>query len=245
MPARSRMPVFATGLVAVLAPLLSLATPAQGAPVHPGSANAPRGTRSVIDSSTFAGYQASIHRASVTVSARFRLPALSCTSAYRAITPVAGVNIGVLYSAAFVFTACRHGAAEYFPAVVMNGNETDFRRTRLHRGNLIQVSTRVTPTRTTVSVTDLTTKVRKRLTGRPYSSPPINAYVGDGQAVVNGNELRVPDFGTLTFTKCFINGKRLARWHPGRYQRLRDRVQITTGRLRARGTAFSTRFRHS
>jgi hypothetical protein len=173
------------------------------------------------------------------------MPVLTCTSAYRGIAPVAGVNVGVLYSSAFLFTACRHGKAAYFAAVVINGNETNYPRTPFHAGNLIQVSTKVTLMRTTVSVTDLTTGVTKKRTG-PASSTPNSAYVGDGQLVANGRELRVPNFGTLTFSHSSINGKPLARWHPARYRRtLANIAQITAGSLTAGGTAFPTHFKHS
>jgi hypothetical protein len=75
---------------------------------------------------------------------------------------------------------------------------------------------------------------------------PNSAYVGDGQLVANGRELRVPSFGTLTFTHCSINGKPLARWHPARYRRtLGTIVQITAGSLTAGGTAFPAHFKHS
>ncbi len=196
----------------------------------------------------FAGYQATVAAGSATSSgAQYKLPALSCTSAYRGITPVAGVGVNgnTTYSSAFVFTGCHNGKAVYFPALVINGSETNYTTTTVHAGNVIKVSTKVTTKGTTVSVTDATTGVTKKLTGSGAS--PSVAYVGDSDWVVNGTILGVPSFGTLSFTSWSVDGKALARAHPARYQRVNSSnvVQITTGVLSSTGTAFLTHYKHS
>jgi hypothetical protein len=182
MPARFRMSAGTLGIVAWTAPMLSLATPAQaGDPGGPASAT--RLAQSVIDSTTFAGYQADFSPASATASARFRVPALSCTSAYRGTAPVAGVNVGVLYSSAFLFTACRHGKAKYFAAVVINGNETNYPRTPFHAGNLIQVSTKVTP-------------------GEPRSPSPTSRWASPRSAAGRPPRLRsAPTWATANWSR--------------------------------------------
>jgi len=201
----------------------------------------------VINSRVFAGYQASVAPGSATSSAaRFKVPRLSCTSAYRAITPVAGVAVNNFrsFSSAFVFTGCFHGRAVFFPALVINGNEVNY-ATSFRAGNVIKVSTKVTTRGTTVQVTDVTTGVTKRRTGPGARSSA--AYVGDSYWLANPATLvGVPSFDTLTFTSCLVDGRALARSHPARIQRVNSRnvLQIATGALSPGGTAFATHYRH-
>ena len=92
---------------------------------------------------------------------------------------------------------------------------------------------------------DITTRVTKKRTG-PGAYASI-AFIGDSTWVTRTEiVLGVPNFGTLTFTHCSVNGKALAHWHPGRYRRMvLDTVQIATGKLTSQGTAFATHFKHS
>jgi hypothetical protein len=253
MLARFRTPALGITIgAAVMAPVLGLAVPAQAAATgHGGSgpAGAHARTLSVINNQVFAGYVATVAAGSATSSAaQYKLPKLSCTSANRAITPVAGVAVNnnnlATFSAAFVFTGCQKGKAVYFPALVINGNEVNYTTTAFHAGNVIKVATKVTTAGTTVSVTDTTTAVTKKRTGAGASSS--SAYVGDSDWAVNGTILGVPSFGTLSFTNCLVDGKSLAASHPAKYQRVNgSTVQITTGALSSTGTSFPTHFKHS
>lgn len=254
MLARLRMPALAVtmGAAAVVGSLLSLATPAQAAAGRHGGggpAGAHARALSVTNNPTFAGYQANVATGSATSSAaQYKVPNLSCTTAARAITPVAGVAVNnfATYSSAFVFVGCRSGKAVYFPSLVINGTETDYTTTRLSAGDAIKVSTKVTTTGTTVQVTDVTKAVTKKLTGPGASASA--AYIGDSDWVTSTNTLLgVPSFGTLTFTHCLIDGTALAGSNPGAYQRVNSSnvVQIATGALSSTGTAFPTQFKHS
>jgi hypothetical protein len=253
MLTRFRMPALAVtiGAAAVATSVLSLAAPAQAvAGGHGGSGLAGGHARalSVINSDSFAGYQATVAAGSATSSAaQFKVPALSCTSAYRAITPVAGVEVNnfASYSSAFLFTGCHSGKAVYFPSLVINGTETDYTATPLAAGNVIKVSTKVTTTGTTVQVTDVTKAVTKKLTGPGASSSA--AYIGDSSWNNNGTLLGVPNFGTLAFTHCLVDRTALASAHPAQYQRVNSSniVQIATGALSSAGTTFATHYKHS
>jgi hypothetical protein len=237
------------GTTAVVAPLLGLTVPAQAAGENGGGG--PSGTQarapSAVKSTVFAGYQATVAAGSATSSAaQYKLPALTCTSANRGITPVAGVGVNgnTTFSSAFVFTGCQNGKAVYFPALVINGSETNYTTTAFHAGNVIKVSARVSTAGTTVSATDATTSVTKKRTG-PGASSSV-AYVGDSDWAVNGTILGVPNFGTLSFTGCSVDGKSLASSHPAKYQRVNGTtVQITSGALSSTGTAFPTHYKHS
>ena len=252
MLARFRVPALAVtiGAAAVVAPVLSLVAPAQAAAAgHGGGALAGAHARgiSLVNSDHFAGYEANVAAGSATTSAaQFKVPALSCTSAFRAITPVAGVetNNFTSYSSAFLFVGCRSGKAVYFPSLVVNGTETDYTTTHLAAGDVIKVSTKVT-TGTTVQVTDVTKSITKKLTG-PAASPSA-AYIADSAWYNNTTLLGVPKFKTITFTHCLIDGKALARANPTRVQRVNSSnvVQITTGALSSTGTSFATHFKHA
>jgi len=255
MLAQFRTPALAVtiGVAAVVAPVLSLVAPAQAATAgHGGSALASAHTRavSVINSDHFAGYEANVTAGSATTSAaQFKIPALTCTSAFRAITPVAGVSVtfnnAATYSSAFLFVGCQNGKALYFPALVINGTETNYNTTHLAAGDVIKVSTKVTTAGTTVQVADVTKSITKKLTG-PAASP-TSAYIADSGWYINGSPLGVPKFGTLTFSHCSVDGKTLASAHPTKVQRVNSSnvVQITTGALSPAGTAFATHFKHA
>ena len=209
----------------------------------PGVSATPTSTRN------FAGYQATVTAGSATRSeASFTVPALSCTTTARAITPSAAVsaNNNKTVSAAFVFTGCVNGRAVYFPGLVSNGNETDYTTTHFAAGDVIDVTTKVSTTRTKVVVTDVTTGVTVQHLGRGASAN--TAFIGDNSWANNSGALQgVPNFGTLTFTNCLIDGTAIGGWHPHAYQRVNGRgtVEISTGGLWPGGAAFTTHYQNS
>jgi hypothetical protein len=214
-----------------------------------GNSSIGRITTNMISNSSFAGYQAAVTAGSATSSAaKFTVPKLSCTSAARAIAPSAGVEVNSYktFSAAFLFTGCVAGKAGYFPGVVINGTETDFTATAIKAGDVINLSTTVTTSGTTVQVTDVTTGVTNKLIGAGASSDA--AYTGDSGWYISATTLAgVPNFGTLSFTNCLIDLKTLASRDPAEYLRATKAgtVQIAPGALSTAGTAFSTYYNHS
>jgi len=194
----------------------------------------------------FAGYQTAATPGSPTSSAaRFKVPALSCTPASRVMTPAAGVEVNryQTFSSAFLFTGCVSGAAVYYPALVINGTETDNRSMRVSAGDVIRVAAKVTTAGTTVQITDVTTGITMKRTGAGASASA--AYIGDAAWRGGGKLARVPDFGTLTFTNCLIDRKTLASWHPHKYQRVHYvTVQIAPGTLSPAGSGFATEYSH-
>ena len=179
--------------------------------------------------------------------ARFKVPTLSCTTATRAIGPAAGVKVNnyKTFSSAFLFTGCVNGKAINYPALVINGNEVDYPASPLPAGDVVKLTTTVTTVGTTVQVTDVTTGATKKRTGTGASASA--AFIGDSAwSTSTGTLLGVPNFGTLTFTHCRIDGGALAIALPYQYQRVNSNniVQIATGALSA-GTAFATYYKHS
>jgi hypothetical protein len=214
-----------------------------------GGGSIGRITTNIISTKSFAGYQATVTAGSATSSAAsFTVPALSCTTAARAIGPDAGVavNNDKTSSAAGVITGCVNGKTVTFPWLAVNGTTTNYTTTTFSAGDLISLSAKVTTAGTTVQVTDVTTGVTKKLTGPGASASA--AWIGDDPAVNSstGALLGVPNFGTLTFTNGLIDGKALTSGHPAGYLRANAGiVQIAPGALSPAGTAFTTYYNHS
>jgi hypothetical protein len=196
----------------------------------------------------FAGYQATVRAGSATVVvASFTVPALSCTTADRAIAASVGVPVRNYRSAsaAFVFTGCVNGKAVYYPGLVVNGTEKHFTKSPFAAGDVIDLTTKVSTNRTRVQVTDVTTSVTQKIIGAGGRARA--AWVGD-EGWGNSRQLEhVPDFGKLTFKNCLIDGKALAGWHPVAIQRVNSRgtVQISIGGFWPGGNTFTTHFKHS
>jgi len=214
-----------------------------------GASTAHAGAPDLRNARSFAGYQARVTAGSVTSSAaRFKVPKLSCTSAHRAIAPDAGVSANNFRteSVAFLFVGCNNGMVKYFPGLVINGHLFEYTTTHFSAGDLIEVFTRVSTTRTRVRITDVTSGVTKKRAGPGARASA--AFVGDAGWVTRSRILLgVPNFGKLTFTHCAIDGSALGHRHPARFRRvnLRGIVQIATGALSSSGTAFSTIYKHS
>jgi len=248
----------AVGLAAsIAAPALATARPALSAAAGPRGGlwlnhhAIDRITAAATRSHTFAGYQAAVTTGSATsLAATFTVPALSCTTAERGITPDAGVAANKFKTASIagVLIGCARGKAIYFPFLVANGAESDYTTVHLSAGDVINLSASVTTSGITVQVTDTTknVSVTNTITGAGASADA--AWIGDDSAVSNtGALLGVPNFGKLTFTNCLIDGKALGGWHPQAYQRVNGRgtVEIATGRPWPGGAAFNTFYRNS
>jgi len=248
----------AVGLaVSIAAPALATARPTPSAAAGPGGALGLTHhaigpiTAAASRSRTFAGYQAAVTAGSATtLAATFTVPALSCTTAERGITPDAGVAANKFKTASIagVLIGCARGKAIYFPFLVANGAESDYTTVHLSAGDVINLSASVTTSGITVQVTDTTknVSVTNTITGAGASADA--AWIGDDSAVSNtGALLGVPNFGKLTFTNCLIDGKALGSLRPQAYQRVNSigTLQISTGNFWPGGTAFTTRYEHS
>jgi len=243
--------------VSIAAPALATARPTPSAAAGPGGALGLTHhaigpiTAAATRSRTFAGYQAAVTAGSATtLAATFTVPALSCTTAERGITPDAGVAANKFKTASIagVLIGCARGKAIYFPFLVANGAESDYTTVHLSAGDVINLSASVTTSGITVQVTDTTknVSVTNTITGAGASADA--AWIGDDSAVSNtGALLGVPNFGKLAFTNCLIDGTALGGWHPKAYQRVNSHgtVQIATGGPWPGGTAFTTHYQHS
>ena len=205
------------------------------------SANAPTRNRD------FAGYQTAVAAGSATVvTTSFTLPALSCTTADRAIAPDAGVAVAHnKASVAVVIIACSNGKTKYFAGAITNGKGS-LTREPFAAGDVIDLTTKVSTNRSKAEVTDVNSGVTVKRRGVGASTRA--AWVGDDAVFSNaGVLLHVPDFGKLTFKNCLVDGTALGSLHPQAFQRVNSNgtVQISTGGFFPGGTAFTTHFKHS
>jgi len=247
----------AVGLaVSIAAPALATARPTPSAAAGPGGALGLTHhaigpiTAAASRSRTFAGYQAAVTAGSATtLAATFTVPALSCTTAERGITPDAGVAANKFKTASIagVLIGCAGGKAIYFPFLVANGAEADY-TVHFSAGDVINLSASVTTSGITVQVTDVTKNVTVTNTITGAGASANAAWMGDNSWYSgSGTRFGVPNFGKLTFTNCLIDGTALGGFHPQAYQRVNSRgtVEIATGGPWPGGTAFNTLYRNS
>ena len=247
----------AVGLaVSIAAPALATARPTPSAAAGPGGALGLTHhaigpiTAAASRSRTFAGYQAAVTAGSATtLAATFTVPALSCTTAERGITPDAGVAANKFKTASIagVLIGCARGKAIYFPFLVANGAEADY-TVHFSAGDVINLSASVTTSGITVQVTDVTKNVTVTNTITGAGASANAAWMGDNSWYSgSGTRFGVPNFGKLTFTNCLIDGTALGGFHPQAYQRVNSRgtVEIATGGPWPGGTAFNTLYRNS
>ena len=247
----------AVGLAAsIAAPALATARPALSAAAGPRGGlwlnhhAIDRITAAATRSHTFAGYQAAVTTGSATsLAATFTVPALSCTTAERGITPDAGVaaNKFKTASVAGVLVGCTNGKAIYFPFLVANGTGTDYTTMHFSAGDVINLSASVTTSGFTVQVTDVTKNVSVTNTITGAGASANAAWIGNNAWVTSAGLLDgVPNFAKLTFSNCLIDGTALQSGNPQKYQRVNRSgvVQITTGGFWPGGTAFTTHYQH-
>jgi hypothetical protein len=208
------------------------------------------GLAAAVKSPSFAGYQVNGGGELITwkLRARYTLPKLKCTSASRAIAPYIYLNP----SQVGTFVGCVKGKPDYFPFVVLNGHSTNYTSDHFKAGDTVALRLVEGPKGASISITDVTRKITEKKTGAGKKGLGFPG-IGDGSWVVNGNELGVPNFGTLSFTDCIRNSQALgAGGSPSapavfRYNRVSKQgvLQIKTGGLSANKEAFHTTFKHS
>jgi Peptidase A4 family len=208
-----------------------------------------------FSSQSFAGYQQPEGGVGCcTVGARFKVPQVSgCGAAERAIRADVGVYKSSKFSSAGMFVGCKNGKAHYWPSLVLNGNQTNYPAAKAHPGDAIKLHVSQTSSKTSVSVVNETRNITRSASGAG-SFGGQSPWIGDDGWFVNGNLLRVPNFGTLTFRHCLLNG------HPfgsnsssssssiiDRYNRVTSggTLQIKTGPFSGGNEVFDTVFKHS
>ncbi len=201
----------------------------------------------------FAGYRRNGggSTASFSVRAMFVVPKLgACGSATRAIAPDIDVSNGTKGSGVGVFVGCYKHRPDYFPFIELNKVTTDYTAGVVTPGDRILLRLSEGPSSAEITFQDLTHNFVKVKTGsglRGLGFPGI----GDDSWVINNEQLRVPNFGSITFSQCTVNGVPIGSGGSAKspaalqYDRATKAgtVQIATGPLSA-NQAFTTYFKH-
>lgn len=261
MPSLASASVSAALVVAATClPALALGAPSVGS-VRRSAAHSRGAHRSGVRSapvknSGFAGYRRNGGggaSASFVVRATFTVPTLNgCGSATRAIAPDIDVSNGKTGSGVGLFVGCFKGKPDYFPFIYLNGHNTDYPAGTVQPGDRILLRLSEGPSTAELSFQDLTHNLVKAKTGSGLKGLGFPG-IGDDSWFIKGAELGVPDFGTIAFGHCTVNGAALgAGGTPqapaaAEYERTSKAgaVQISTGPLSAAGSAFATYFKHS
>jgi hypothetical protein len=200
--------------------------------------------------SNFAGYASNGGGKNLTfgLTTKFVVPKISCGSADTAITPEIAVN----HSTVGLLVGCYKGKPDLFPFIELNGANKNYVGAHPRAGDKIVLHLSEGPQKASLQFADETRKIfesRKGSGQKGLGFPDI----GDGAWFVSGQELGVPNFGTVHFTDCRVNGRALGSGGSAsapavlRYERVNSHgtVQIKTGRFTAHKSAFTTFFRHS
>ena len=207
--------------------------------------------RSVIQkrSGIFAGYAVS-HAGLVIkqVSATFVVPTITCTNDFSGVGPSVLVYSHVnartgshTTSGAGVGVACENGGPFYESVMIINNHA--FNDLTLHAGDTVDVTVRVVPGRSTVTLTDVTTDVSKTRSGLGQSA--VQTFIGDNSVVVDGQSGQLDAFTPTQVTDVLVNSRPLGAQRPFRFQWVRQgHTLVTASPLRA-GDGFTLTFRSS
>lgn len=207
-----------------------------------------------IKNSGFAGYRRNGGgaNAAFNVSATFVVPQLTgCGTATTAVAPGVDVSNGTRTSGVGLFVGCYKGKPDYFPFVLLNGHNTDYAAGTVKAGDHVAVHLAEGPSTAHLTFEDLTHKLVKGKTGLGMKGLGYPG-IGDDSWTINQVEQGVPDFGTIAFDHCIVNGVALGAGGTAKspavleYNRATNGVlQINTGPLTSGNESFTTYFKHS
>jgi hypothetical protein len=228
-----------------------------GLPAGPRAVDSPALYSAVIKDSGFAGYvrNGGGTNASFNMTATLVVPTLSrCGSVARAIAPDIEVsNRRKIGSHVGLFVGCYRGKPDYFPFLDVNNNNTDYAAGTVQPGDHIVLRLIEGPTTSELTFQDLTHNLVKVRTGSGLKGLGFPEVGDDSWLGRSGAELGVPDFGTVAFGHCEVNGAALGSGGTAKSRAVLEydrasksgTVQISIGPLTAGGEAFTTYFKHS
>jgi hypothetical protein len=234
------------------AALLILAGAALGSPPGPTTAGGHGSVRShpqATPNLVFAGYLINQLGPVATTTTTVAVPKLKCTIAERAIAAGTGIVTRSAHSSAELFVGCVKGKPQYFPVLIVNGHQINYKALEVDVGDRIVLSVGESGRGARASIVDQTQKsIRKTLTGRGARRVG-DPWVGDQAWSNSGNAQRVPNFDTLGYSNSKLDGKGLgatgARLE--RFNRVspNGKLQIFSGRLARDRESFKTLFKHA
>jgi hypothetical protein len=196
-------------------------------------------------STTNAGYSFGVTEIS-SVTATFRVPALTCTSTDQGIGPYASLeNSADQTSYPWLLAECVNDTPVYLGNLNLAGNNSVLGNP-VAAGDIIHLSVSMSATATKVTFADATAGVSASETGRGATA--TFGFVGIGPIYDSSSTLEgVPTFGRLAITKVKVAGQSLAGTTPVKYNRVAAGgvEQVSTGSIPTAGTSFTLTFKHS
>jgi Peptidase A4 family len=196
----------------------------------------------VAHSTVFAGYDVARQGSLTSASARFVVPRITCRRRESGVGPsVVLVNRRGTFSGAGVGVICQHGKPHYQAISVIAASPTD--SFALAAADHVSVSVRVTKSRATVTIRDLTTAAHRTMHGK--GGLMGFAELGVQSISQGARTFAIDPFTATRITDAAVNGHSLKREHAYATERVHGKtVQISVGRLQ-RGKDFTVTFRHS
>lgn len=200
-------------------------------------------------SAIFAGYSVSKPTAHVKhVTATFVVPTITCQSSFSGVGPSVLVYSDVnpktqahITSGAGLGVACENGNPIYESVAIVN--DKAYNDLMLQAGDTVEVSVRVTPAATTVSIHDTTGGLAKTRTGHGHTA--VQTWIGDNNVVVDGMSGRLDPFTPTAVSNVLVNAHPLGSEHPTRYQWVRKGTTLVATSGLVDGEDFSLTFEHS
>jgi hypothetical protein len=189
----------------------------------------------------------------VSVTAKFKIPALTCTSTTSAIGPAAvmvtGTTSSPKFNAAGVLMECSGGKPAVAPSVVVDGTGT-VGSNAVFVGDVMKSTIVTSATTTTATVADLTTGHTFKLTKSGTGAASLQELIIDDSLTSGTTQLPVVNFGKVTFSAGAVGGKPLGSVTPAgtavNMETSTHVLQILTGALTGiKKNAFTTTWMHS
>ncbi|HWA68149.1 MAG TPA: G1 family glutamic endopeptidase [Mycobacteriales bacterium] len=195
----------------------------------------------------FAGYAVSNPGKPVRqVTATFVVPTITCVNSFSGVGPSVLVysNINArtgahTTSGAGVGVACEDGGAVY-ESVMLVDNKA-FNDFELDAGDTVEVSVRVVPAGTVVSLDDVTSGASKSRTGAGRRG--VQTFIGDNSVVVDGQSGSLDPFTASQVSDVRVNSRPIGTQHPFRFQWVRRGTTLVSASPLTGGEDFTLTFR--
>ena len=245
--------------VAVLGSLLlamSGAVPALASSGHSAGLALSAGVRSVdranATSTGFGGWVFT-PKAAASMTAEFKIPTLSCTSATSGVGPgsymLTGSKTAAKFNAASVLLECSGGSPAAGEELAVDGAATVSTKP-LHAGDLMKLTIVTSATKTTATLADVTKGHTFTLTKSGKGALSFEELIiDDSLATSAGKQLPLAKFGKISFSAGAVGGKALGSVTAKtavNMQTSKGVLQILTGALTGtKKNAFVTTWKHS
>ena len=202
-------------------------------------------------STTFGGWVFGV-KAAASVTAEFKVPALTCTNTMSGVVVSSAMLTGTSSSpkvnAASVLLACSGGKPLAVPAVFVNSTETDGTQA-VHAGDLMKATVVTSTTKTTATIADLTAAHRFKFAKSGAGAASLDERILDSAFAQGGTLLPVVNFGKISYRKCAVSGKAIGTVTPSTAVNMQTSTGVLQILTRAiTGTAknaFTTTWKHS